>query len=260
MNGKEELATFFTALRKLRGGSLTSTQVFEANKLIERVGLEGAYKIYGITEDLKMSVLSYDQWTKITPKGNPEILKYLNIYLPKYDVSTKEALAMFLANGYVESMGFTRFRESFAYRPETLLKTFKSRVRTLEKAKELCEQGQEAIANFLYDGRYGNGFKEGWKYRGGGIFQTTFKDNYVALDTALGKVGLVKEPNLIVMPEFAVRSALYYWNSKGLSNVVAKHKRVEDSLLEVRKAINGGTNGLDEVALQLKRMKNIVGL
>lgn len=260
MNTPEQLSAFFAALRKMRGGVLTNAQVIEANRMIDQFGLSGAYTKYGITMPRQPDMISPDQWSDINPRANPEILKYLNLYLPVYGINTKEELVLFLVNAYIESMGFTRFRESFAYKPETLLKTFKMRVGTLDKAKELCAKGQEAIANFLYGGRYGNGVEEGWKYRGGGIFQTTFKNNYADLDKALGGVGLVKDPSKIVLPEFAVRSALHYWKRNNIDAVVSQFKTVEEALPAVRRVINGGTNGLDEARLQLPRIKKIMGL
>ncbi|OEJ13112.1 hypothetical protein BFL38_00680 [Brachyspira hampsonii] len=48
----------------------------------------------------------------------------------------------------------------------------------LENAKKLCIQGAEAIGNFVYGGRLGNGQDEGYKYRGRGIIQLTGKNNY----------------------------------------------------------------------------------
>ena len=48
---------------------------------------------------------------------------------------------------------------------------------------------QEKFANFIYGGRYGNGENEGYKYRGSGLTQITFKSNYKKMDENLTKYG-----------------------------------------------------------------------
>ena len=109
---------------------------------------------------------------------NTKWLTPLNNTLNKYNIKDKKEIAMFLAQTTHESNNYKRLEESFRYTPQRLFDVFKKRVGSLEKAKELCLQGAEAIGNFVYGGRLGNGQDEGYKYRGRGIIQLTGKNNY----------------------------------------------------------------------------------
>lgn len=69
--------------------------------------------------------------------------------------------------------------------------------------------------NFVYGGRYGNkpGTDDGFKYRGGGLNQLTFHDNY---DLYGGKVGvdLVNHPELVNTPRVAAAVAVEYMKDR----------------------------------------------
>lgn len=106
-------------------------------------------------------------------------------------------------------------RETMNYSVEGLLKTFpRNRISTAEvqrlgrKAGEpaLSQSRQAEIANTVYQNRYGNGNKasgDGWRYRGGGFPQTTFKDNFAKVGKIVG-FDLVKYPEKITDLNIAV--------------------------------------------------------
>lgn len=72
----------------------------------------------------------------------------------------------------------------------------------------------QKLANLVYGGRLGNtGPNDGWTYRGGGLPQTTGKDNYAAIGKMIG-VDLVAQPGQIVQPKVAV-AALVLGASRG---------------------------------------------
>ncbi|HYC54596.1 MAG TPA: hypothetical protein VEL28_06640 [Candidatus Binatia bacterium] len=83
---------------------------------------------------------------------------------------------------------------------------------------------QQAIANKAYGNRYGNGDTasgDGWRFRGRGFIQVTFRDNYAALGTTYRKyygeaVDFVEEPELLERFPYNVRGAVCFWNSHGL--------------------------------------------
>ena len=114
-------------------------------------------------------MISVEQLTKIGIAD--KWLEPLNSAFKKYAITDINEKAMFLAQTTHESNDYKRLEESFNYRPERLFEVFKKRVGTIEKAKELCSKGSEAIANFVYGGRLGNAKDEGYKYRGRGIIQ-----------------------------------------------------------------------------------------
>jgi predicted chitinase len=181
---------------------------------------------------------------KIYPKASSKFLQYINANATKWGIQTKAEMCLFLANVLVESGGFNDkdLRENFNYSPERLVKTFGKYITNIESAKTLIAKGQEAIAERVYGGRLGNvNIGDGWKFRGGGLIQTTGRYNYSLVSKAIG-VDLVNFTYRIAEPEVAVLSALYYWKSKNCGSLANQMK-----VSQCRKAINGGSNGLDEV-------------
>lgn len=162
-------------------------------------------------------------------------------------INTPERLAAFLANAAHETEGFSIFIEKLSYRDPVRLCQFfrkfdldKDRVinqEEIEFAKQFVKKPVE-LANHVYGGRFGNNSAgDGWKYRGRGIFQTTFKDNYAEVSKALG-FDFVRDPDKLAEPPFAAKSAAYYWHSKNLNRIADK-----GDLVGITRAINGGLNG-----------------
>ena len=80
----------------------------------------------------------------------------------------------------------------------------------------------EKLANLVYSGRYGNGPAEsgdGWKYRGRGFNQITFKKTYEKYGRLLG-IDLVNRPDLLNDPRVAAKAAVAFFlnsfRSKGI--------------------------------------------
>ena len=190
----------------------------------------------------------------IYPGVNVSALQYIIKYAPVFGIVYKQEMAGFLANVLIESQGFNAKRESFAYRPTRLLQVFPSRIKNLVNASNLVAKGQAAIANFLYNGRYGNDTPtSGWDYRGGGWVQLTFKNNYVACQnrTAL-KLG--SNPSLVENMEVSAIAAMDYWYNNGCNEAACKI--VGSDVSNLRKIVNGGLNGYDEVRnVYIKAMK-----
>lgn len=202
----------------------------------------GSYKAFNSlipAPKIKASALQ-----KIYPGANPKFLQYINSMSHEWGIQTKAQMCLFLANVLVESGGFNDkdLRENFNYRPEVLQRTFKKYIPTVERAKSFIARGPEAIANHVYGGRLGNNQAgDGWRFRGGGLIQTTGRYNYSVLGKAINE-DLINFPGRIAEPEIAVKSALYYWSSKNCGELADQMK-----VAQCRKVINGGTNGLKEV-------------
>lgn len=171
---------------------------------------------------------------------NEKWLDTINNAFKKYAITDINEKAMFLAQTTHESNNYKRLEESFNYRPERLFEVFKKRVGSLEKSKELCSKGSEAIANFVYGGRLGNAKDEGYKYRGRGIIQLTGKNNYKYYGEKLN-IDLVNSPDLAKEPNIAIEIALLFWKEKGCG-LLARNGDVKG----VTKLINGGYNGLED--------------
>lgn len=100
-------------------------------------------------------------------------------------------------------------------------------------------------AQARYEGRedLGNTVKgDGKKFMGRGLIQITGRENYGAYSLhRYGDLRLLDTPSLLEDPDDAVGSAVWFWNTRGLSGLadVGNFKRIT-------KLINGGTNGAAE--------------
>ena len=112
----------------------------------------------------------------------------------------------------------------------------------------LCSRSKElannpvALFNATYGGRYGNADNEGYKYRGRGYNQLTFKDNYKYYGNKLG-LPLVNEPDLLLNPKVASEVAVEFAKD-GFNSLKRKGKL---SAYGGAKDINDFSNMLDSV-------------
>lgn len=94
-----------------------------------------------------------------------------------------------------------------------------------------------------YDGRVDLGNLQpgdGAKFPGRGLIQITGRSNYLDCSRALfGDDRLLRQPELLEQPEYAAKSAVWFWNTRSL-NALADADRFTD----ITRKINGGTNGL----------------
>ena len=100
---------------------------------------------------------------------------------------------------------------------------------------------REIASGAAYEGRknLGNVFKgDGVRFKGRGLIQITGRDNYGEISKVFG-VDFTANPELLEQPEWAVKSACWWWNNKGLNRLADMGK-----FREITKIINGGFNGL----------------
>jgi putative chitinase len=164
--------------------------------------------------------------------------------LPLYQIDTKLRVAGFLSQTAVESDDYQWLTENLNYTADQLLKVFPYYFKTLAQANEYAHQ-PEKIANKVYGDRLGNGPEssgDGWKYRGRGIIQITGKSNYLSASRYMyNDERLLNYPDLLTAADGAVKSACWFWNSKGL-NAYADSGDVE----QMTYTINGGENDLQQ--------------
>lgn len=187
-------------------------------------------------------MLTFDVLHAIMPKANaPVWAPALEAAMGEFDISTPPRAAAFLAQLAHESSELTRLSENLNYSVEGLLKTWPKRFNPLTALK--VARNPEAIANVVYANRNGNGDEasgDGWKYRGRGPIQLTGRGNYVKAGDALGQP-LEANPDSVIAPMVGSRVAAWFWDNRKL-NALADARQ----FLSITKAINGGTNGLDE--------------
>jgi putative chitinase len=131
--------------------------------------------------------------------------------LEEYGISTRLRIAHFLGQTCHESAGF-RTTEEFA-------------------------------TGDAYEGRADLGNTkagDGRRYKGRGLLQLTGRANYRALGKVL-KVDLENDPERAADPALSLRIACEYWKSHKINAACDR-----DDLIAVTRAINGGTNGLED--------------
>ena len=189
-------------------------------------------------------------------KNPEEWMKSINKLLPVYNITTKERVAMFLAQTGHESLNWTVLEENLYYRAETLLKVFPKYFKSAAEATAFAKK-PAMIANRVYANRMGNGDAasgDGYNFRGRGIIQITGKNNYTKASIGLyGDQRLLKTPDLLKTTDGAVGSAAWFWNVNNL-NAPSDKKDV----LAATRIINGGTNGLEDRKVRYNRILKLL--
>jgi putative chitinase len=185
----------------------------------------------------------------------------------EFSIDTPQRIAGFLSQCAHESGGFERLQENLNYSADGMAGIWPKRFAVLgPDGKPVKKDGKnqpnkfalalhrkpEMIANVVYSNRMGNGpteSGEGWLYRGRGLKQLTGKDNHRACGAGLA-VDLVSNPDLLLEPIYAARSAAWFWATNKCNNF-ADSGDIEG----LTKRINGGLIGIED---RKKRYANAV--
>lgn len=184
-----------------------------------------------------------------TNKNVSALFAALNAALTKYDITSPERVAAFLAQCGHESLDFNILKENLNYNAAGLLKVFPRFFPTQELADTYAHH-PEMIANRVYGNRMGNGKEEtgdGWKYHGRGAIQITGHNNYQLLATAL-QIEIDDAVAYCETLDGAIESACWYWTANGLNTFADAGDNVT-----MTKRINGGTIGLEDRNTRLAR-------
>jgi len=202
-------------------------------------------------------MLSTEQMKTVLPMMNWEkaqtYIPHITTVLPKFNLDTPLRKAHFLAQVAHESGGLKYSAENLNYSAQGLRSVFGKYFKTNDIAA-LYARKPEKIANRVYADRMGNGNEasgDGWKFRGRGLIQLTGKDNYQQFAKDYG-IDCVKNPDLLLEPQFALASACWFWQKRNLNTFADK-----DDILMVTKRINGGVNGLNDRQQYLDSFKRI---
>ncbi len=196
-------------------------------------------------ERLVPDKITKEQLKKIFPKAElpylQQIADELNVNLRAYGLNTQTRRAHFFAQVREEAgAGLVANVESLNYTPQALKKFKYYQKHPMEikqdarldapkvkgkKSKPLQIANQTAIANKVYSKRGGNGDVEsgdGWRYRGRGFIQLTFKKSYEQFYLDYGKYWKDTPPNFLTDSEkvkdfpYNIRSAVWFWVSHKL--------------------------------------------
>ena len=176
----------------------------------------------------------------------------------EFGIKTPQRIAGFLSQCAHESGGFERLQENLNYSADGMAGIWPKRFAVMgPDGKPAKKDGKnqpnkfalalhrkpKMIANVVYSSRMGNGpteSGEGWLYRGRGLKQLTGKDNHRACSAGLG-VDLVANPDLLLEPIYAARSAAWFWSTNNC-NKFADAGDIEG----LTKKINGGLIGIED--------------
>jgi putative chitinase len=206
-------------------------------------------------------LITREQLEELIP-GNKfvdEWLESLNSILPDYSIDTPERVAAFIAQCAHESANFTVLEENLNYRWQTLRKVFPKYFTTDGMAKSYAgkKNKQEAIANYVYANRMGNGPPEsgdGYKFRGRGLIQLTGRENYSFFAGSL-EIDIEEAVEYLQTFEGAVQSACWFWETNNLNQWADKR-----DITTLTKRINGGTIGLKDRIKHYNHALEVLGV
>jgi putative chitinase len=155
------------------------------------------------------------------PGANKAIIVPVDAYFQKYagnfKIDTDKRIAAFMAQAAHETNGFKTLKEYWG-----------------PTAQQAGYEGRKDLGNTVKG--------DGKKFMGRGIFQITGRANYATYSKKMfADNRLLDKPELLELPEYAVLSALHFWNDRNLN----KHADA-GNFTALTKAINGGTNGLTD--------------
>lgn len=203
---------------------------------------------------------------KVCPKGRASYLAAFengDVLFRQHGITTPLRLAHFLAQCLHETGGLTIEWESGNYSASRLLEIFgvghHSAAVTASEAQRLAHDGP-AIFERVYG--LGNPRKarelgnthpgDGYRYRGGGIMQTTGRANYKRMGEKCG-IDFEANPELVLSADHALKPALAEWTEGHLNDAADR-----DDIRAITKRINGGFNGLVDRQAWLARLRPLI--
>ncbi|QRI46306.1 lytic enzyme [Xanthomonas phage X2] len=120
---------------------------------------------------------------------------------------------------------------------------------------------EELASGKAYEGRKDLGNTQpgdGVRFKGRGLIQVTGRSNYGRYSAwQYGDTRVVATPGMLAQLPDAVDAAFWYWT---VARPQLKSLALADDVVGVTKAINGGTNGLDDRKAKLAQAKRLFGL
>lgn len=118
---------------------------------------------------------------------------------------------------------------------------------------------REIASGAAYEGRVDLGNihpGDGVRYKGRGLIQITGRTNYSRCSLALcgDEETLIDEPELLETPDYATRSAAWFWSSHGCNEMAD-----EGDFKRITQRINGGLNGWNDRVAYFARANVALG-
>ena len=189
-------------------------------------------------------------------------INHLNVYMNMYEINTLPRIQFFIAIACGETGGFSKLDENLNYKSIERIKTVFSNINFGNEDLSQYVGNPELLANRVYGGRFNNNpppSQDGWDFRGGGLFQLTFRGNYEAFAKAINEGA--NPPSPIIKAEHlaienyegehkdyyirkhmgAVKSACHYVKSRGV--LPEADKNTEESFIAACKKVGRCPDG-----------------
>ncbi|WDM66282.1 glycoside hydrolase family 19 protein [Xanthomonas cucurbitae] len=138
----------------------------------------------------------------------------------RFGITTKRRAAHWLGQVGHESLSLSRMEEGLTYTTSArLLEVFGARITPAQAHKFL--RNPVGLANFVYADRLGNGNEasgDGYRHRGRGPMQHTFRGNYRRIGELIG-LPVEEQPDLLLQVEPSALAAAAYWHDNGLNTL-----------------------------------------
>ncbi|WP_179504341.1 MULTISPECIES: peptidoglycan-binding protein [unclassified Sphingomonas] len=169
-------------------------------------------------------------------------------------VDTPQRLAELLGQTGNETGGYTKFAEDMRYSSAGMMRIWKQRFPTVESTLPYLGKPR-ALANYVYGSRMGNQANgttddDGWDHRGGGLIQHTGAAEYKLLADRLGVTSAQIHGG---DPVPMARALCDYWG-----RVKANGYCDRGDFVGLRRRVNGGLVGLEEVARRRARSLGVI--
>jgi len=141
----------------------------------------------------------------------------VNLVAEMFKLDTPQRASCFIANSAVECRRFQSFKEDLFYRRADRLAEIFPSVFPNAAAADSYVGKPEKLANKIYANKYGNGNEvsgDGWRYRGSGFLQLTFKSNFQRAGERVGRP-YVDSPDMVrlQLEDAALASGAFWeWN------------------------------------------------
>lgn len=209
-------------------------------------------------------------WNKAPQKTRVAIKACYEEVFHMYELDSALEIAHFMAQISHECMAGQIVRENMNYRAPRIMQIFgvgkHSAAVTESEAEYLAGRPME-LAERVYG--LGNPKKakelgntkpgDGYKYRGGGMLQLTGGGNYAKRGEAIG-YDLYDHPEQLENPTISFMVAAAEFVSLSRSGRTALEWAALDNVRNVTLAINGGTNGLADRMVWLRKWKEELGV
>jgi putative chitinase len=179
----------------------------------------------------------------------------------KYDITTTNRIAGFMAQCAHESLDFTRLEENLNYSEKALNSVFGRYFGKGKRDAKEYARNPEKIANYVYQdefrskrGAMGNTTAgDGWRFRGRGIKQLTGRNNYTAFGKSVG-MSAEEAADYVATERGALESACWFWATNKLDKWADN-----GDIKGLTKKINGGTIGLEDRTRRWEEALAILG-